>query len=114
MSYIKKSFWRLLYAVISTILNLRVHYLRGEIPVPEEDGLFGQIFMYFVVYPLLIILAWFWGHRDAYKTFTAEYKNPISYETYLTIGTVFFFVLMMLFIVISFIFPVPATYHYGR
>jgi len=114
MKHIQESFWRLLYALISSILYLRTHYLRGEIPVPDEDGLLGKIFMYFVIYPLFIIIAWIWGKRKSYDDLMVHYKNPISYEAYLTLGTVFFFILMLFFITTSFIFPVPTTYHYGR
>ena len=114
MKNIRKKFWRLLYATICTVLFLRTEYLRGEIPIPAEDGIFIQIFGYFIVMPFFIIIAWFWDNKRLYHAFTEEYSKPISYQTYLTIGTVFLFILMLFFITTSFIFPVPTTYHYGR
>ena len=118
----QSNFFRILYAVISTILFLRVMYLRGELPIPKEDGLFIQLFGYFIVFPGLIIMAWLWDKKIAYQFLmkdTDSTKNnikkvPIKYETYLFLGTLIFFVIMVFFIVTSFIFPVPTTYHYGR
>ena len=111
---IRKKFWRLLYAVIISILNVRVQYLRGEIPIPQEDGILLQIFGYLIAIPFFLIVAWFWDEKYIYNYMVSNMSRPLSYETYLILGTGLFFLLAVFFITTSFIFPVPTTYHYGR
>ncbi len=106
--------WRLFYAFISTILILRTEYLRGEIPIPDNDGIFLQIFGYAIAYPALIVIAWFWGNKRIYYAISEGCTNPKNYNKYLSIGTIFFFLLMLFFVITTFIFPVSVTHHYGR
>ncbi len=113
MKVTRGKFWRVLYATIATLLRVRTEYLRGEIPIPAEDGIFLQIFGYFVII-FFIAIAWLWDDKRIYYMLIEDAKKPISYNMYLNIGTIFFFLLMIFYIFTSFIFPVPTTYHYGR
>ncbi len=110
----KGKFLRLFYALVSTILILRTEYLRGEIPIPDNDGIFLKIFGYIIGYPALLIIAWFWGNKKIYYAISEGCTNQKNYDKYLFAGTILFFLLMLFFIVTTFIFPVPVTYHYGR
>ncbi|CUV65144.1 membrane hypothetical protein [Sulfurovum sp. enrichment culture clone C5] len=83
--------WRLLFATISTLLFLRVQYLRGEFPVPDEYSLLMKIFVYFIVCPLFIIIAWFSDNKYIYNDISSGFKHPISYQAYLRIGFLFLF-----------------------
>jgi hypothetical protein len=106
MKKIKQNFWRFFYASICTILQLHDYYLRGELPIPEEYGILVQIFVYCLAFPLFMIIAWFWDSRKIYNECTKEYLNPISYETYLFIGTVFLFLFAVYYIAGSFLIPI--------
>lgn len=113
--YIKhQRYWRLLFALVSTILWLWVEYLRGEFPIPNEHNLLMKIFGYFIVYPYFIVMAWFWDNKYIYNGISSSFKYQISYKTYLRIGFLFSFFFMIFFIVTTFIFPVSTEYHYGR
>ena len=110
---IREKFWRVLYATIATLLRVRTEYLRGEIPIPSSDGIFIQIFGTLFIF-FFVVVAWFWDNKRIYLKLIEDAKKPISYKTYLNMGTIYFFLLMMFYIFTSFIFPVPTTYHYGR
>jgi len=110
----KGKYWRLFYASISTVLILHTEYLRGEIPIPDSDGIFLKIFGYTIAYPALLIIAWFWGNKKIYNAISEGCRNPKNYDKYLSFGTILLFLLMIFFIVTTFIFPVSTAYHYGR